>query len=125
MFSIAMLLLAAAPASAPQANVDDGGVRDLRSADARLNAQYRTTMATMAARDADNAPDARIGPSYRQALTSAQRAWIVFRDANCRAFGYEYRGGSAERQSTGVCLIRMTKARTAELKQLADALTPL
>jgi uncharacterized protein YecT (DUF1311 family) len=82
-------------------------------------------MATMAARDADRAPDARTDPSYRQALTSAQRAWIVFRDANCRAFGYEYRGGSAERQSTGVCLIRMTKARTAELKQLADTLTPL
>ncbi len=123
MFSIALLLLAAAPA--PQANVAQAGPGELRTADAQLNAQYRATMAKMAARDADNAPDARTGPSYRQALTSAQRAWINFRDANCLTFGYEYRGGSAERLSTGLCLVKMTKARTAELKQLADAVTPL
>ncbi|RZM37525.1 MAG: DUF1311 domain-containing protein [Sphingomonas sp.] len=123
MLIMSLLLLAASPA--PQANVADAGPGDLRTADNRLNAQYRATLAKMKARDAYKAPDALTGPSYQQALVAAQRAWIVFRDTNCRAFGYEHRGGSAERLSTGLCLVRMTKARTAELRLLASVLTPI
>ena len=122
MMMLSILLLAAA---APQAAADPTSPTALRTADARLNAQYRATMAKMKARDAVKQPDAQNGPSYQQALVSAQRAWIAFRDSNCLAFSYEFRGGSAARQSAGTCLIRMTKARTDELRLLSQVLTPL
>jgi len=100
------------------------GLPDLRGADGRLNAQYRATLAEMRHRDANPAPDATSGPSYSQALVTAQRAWIAFRDANCLSVGYEYRGGSAERLSRATCLVQMTEARTRELRQIEQGAAP-
>ncbi len=131
MVLMTMLLLTASPlaptalASAPAAAPAQESAADLRAADARLNTQYRATMALMKTHDASNAPDAQTGPSYQQALVTAQRAWIGFRDANCRAFGYEFRGGSAEGLAHRMCLIRMTQARMTELRDLATALSPI
>jgi len=115
MMILATLLLAAAPPS---------GMPDLRAADARLNAQYRATMAEMRRRDAAPQRDATTGPSYAQALLDAQRKWIAFRDANCLSVAYEYRGGSAERLSRGTCLVSMTDARTRELRQIQRGASP-
>lgn len=118
----ALLLLSAAVS--PQSGAATGGPDTLRRADAQLNAQYAATMRQMKANDAANAPDAQQGPSYQQALRTAQEAWIKFRDANCLSVGYEYRGGSAERLSRGTCLVDMTKTRTAELRQIARGAQP-
>lgn len=99
------------------------GMPDVRGADARLNAQYRATMAEMRRRDA-SAERGLPGPSYAQALLDAQRKWIAFRDANCLSVGYEYRGGSAERLSRATCLAEMTDARTRELRQIQRGASP-
>jgi uncharacterized protein YecT (DUF1311 family) len=54
------------------------------------------------------------------ALRDAQRAWITFRDAACRAEGYVYFGGSMRLQVVALCLERMTRARTEELRSIAE-----
>jgi len=102
---------------------------DYQAADAQLNAAYRTAMARMkqldrSTRPADLPPAERAGPSYTQALLNSQRAWLAYRDANCRAFSYEYRGGSAQGLSNRVCLTRVTRARTAELRLLQSVFAP-
>jgi uncharacterized protein YecT (DUF1311 family) len=102
---------------------------DYQAADAQLNAAYRTVMARMkqldrGTRPADLPPAERAGPSYTQALLNSQRAWLAYRDANCRAFSYEYRGGSAQGLSNRVCLTRVTRARTTELRLLQSVFLP-
>lgn len=121
-----MMLIAGALLASP-AMAQSGG--DYQAADAQLNAAYRTAMTRMKQLDrgtkpADLPPAERAGPSYSQALLNSQRAWIAYRDANCRAFSYEYRGGSAQGLSNRVCLIRVTRARTAELRLLQSVFAP-
>ncbi|SEL09348.1 Protein of unknown function [Sphingomonas palmae] len=114
--------LSAAPAAAQSAS-------DYRAADTQLNAAYRTVMARMQQIDRGTKPSdlpapERSGPTYAQALLASQRAWLAYRDANCRAFSYEYRGGSAQGLSNRVCLTRVTRARTAELRQMQSIFAP-
>jgi len=115
-----ILALATLLASAPQATT----ATDYQTADAALNAQYRRTLAQ--AQRLDRGWRAGNGePSYAAALIAAQRAWIGFRDAECRVEGYQYRGGSAEAMVHRDCLIRLTRQRTGELRSLQQSLTPL
>ncbi|WP_019515544.1 lysozyme inhibitor LprI family protein [Sphingomonas sp. Mn802worker] len=102
---------------------------DYHAADAQLNATYRSVMTRMQQLDrgtkpSDLPPAERAGPTYAQALLNSQRAWLAYRDANCRAFSYEYRGGSAQGLSDRVCLTRVTRARTAELRLLQSVFAP-
>lgn len=121
-----LLLMAGATLAIPAAAQS---VSDVQAADAQLNAAYRTAMARMkqldrGTRPADLPPADRIGPSYSQALLNGQRAWLAYRDADCRMFAYEYRGGSAQGLSNRVCLTRVTRARTAELRLLQSVFAP-
>ena len=128
-FALAALGVVAPAAAQAQADVKLRVARDARAADAALNAQYRATMAVMAkddaARDADlrqhvARPDG--DPTYQAALLAAQRAWLAYRDAQCRLAGFEYRGGTAASLAGGQCLITVTKARTVELAQIQQSL---
>ncbi|WP_375394909.1 lysozyme inhibitor LprI family protein [uncultured Sphingomonas sp.] len=115
---LALLLAAAAPArSQMELSVQAG--TDYRAADAAMNVQYRATMAHMKQMGGLNAPDAQVGPSYRSALLASQRAWLGYRDAECAVEGYEFRGGTAEGMAGSQCLARLTRARTAQLRQMA------
>ena len=89
---------------------------DFAHADATMNVQYRETMAAMKKMDALNEPDAKSGPSYQEALLAAQRAWLMFRDAECVAEGYQFRGGSAQNMTVVGCETTLTRIRTAQLK---------
>jgi len=69
--------------------------------DARLNAAYKSLRQ-------------RIEPEQQQALLSAQRLWIKYRDANC---GFYFAGpGTISRIEGAECLRSMTRARTCELE---------
>ena len=102
-----------------QTEINLCAAQDAKKADAELNRQWATTAAIMRAQDkANHAPkDGR--PGYHAALLAAQRAWIRFRDLQCRAEGYAMRGGSAEPMMIGACLAQVTRARTMQLKELA------
>jgi uncharacterized protein YecT (DUF1311 family) len=72
--------------------------------DKRLNAAYRKTL-----KDAANAAQA-------NELRAAQRAWIKYRDANCRF--YDAGDGTIARIEAGECMRSMTEARAKELEAL-------
>jgi uncharacterized protein YecT (DUF1311 family) len=80
-----------------------------------LNRIYKAVMADMKAMDQSLPPDLQ---GAAQTLRDAQRAWITFRDTNCRLAGYPMRGGSAEPLLIYGCLRQMTQDRSAELQAL-------
>jgi uncharacterized protein YecT (DUF1311 family) len=89
--------------------------QDWQEADADLNRAYQQVMAEMKRMDADLPPDLQ---GAETALRTAQRAWISYRDANCTAAGFRFRGGSAEPLLIYGCLRQMTLDRTEELLAL-------
>ncbi len=95
--------------------------RDYILADRELNAQWKLTSAKMKARDRTWEPEWDDRPGYFASLLEAQRAWITFRDAHCRVDGFSARGGSLEPLLVSTCKTALTKARTAQLKALADS----
>ena len=109
-FSNAALVVAAscALASAAAASIQTGNrSQDLQRADRALNTQYAATSNGLSA------------PS-RPLLRDAQRAWITFRDQQCRYESSGVRGGSAFPMVQGMCLTRLTVERTRELRRLAQ-----
>ena len=95
--------------------------QDYETADVALNAAYRKTMARAQAMDKNLADlgDNMVGAV--EALKTAQRAWIAYRDGQCALAGFEARGGSMEPMLVAGCLADLTTKRTDELNAaLAD-----
>lgn len=72
--------------------------------DTRLNENYKTLTS-------------KVSPKRKQPLLDAQRAWIRFRDANCKFYG-DPEGGTSARLSANECLLNATADRAKELKLL-------
>ncbi len=127
MTRLALLLLATLPALPVAAQTPDCAnpvtqmdmnicaEEDWQAADEDLNTTYSEVMAAMKQMDADLPEDLR---GAEDALRTAQRAWISYRDANCTAAGFKMRGGSAEPLLVYGCLRQLTEARTEELQDL-------
>ena len=92
---------------------------DYRAADREMNAQWQKTAAQMKQADKTATPDDG-RPGYFAALLAGQRAWLAFRDAHCVSEGYWARGGSMQPMLVSLCLEKLTKDRTQQLRQLAD-----
>jgi len=76
--------------------------------DARLNATYQRIMGSK-----DYSENA------RTELREAQRAWIAYRQAACRAAGdLTAEGGTMSRVVAADCVLRMTAQRAGELEDL-------
>ncbi|MFN3863366.1 MAG: lysozyme inhibitor LprI family protein [Erythrobacter sp.] len=94
--------------------------QEFAAADAALNAQWAATAEVMKARDAEwaelGSSDRR--PGFFNSLREAQRAWLRYREAQCRADGYTARMGSLEPLLAATCKTRLTRLRTEELKSL-------
>ena len=127
--TLALLLLAQAPADAPQWNCDEPiaqqelnycAHQDYLAADADLNAQWGITSAEMKERDKGGWGEEDGRPGYFETLLEGQRAWLKYRDAQCTSEGYWARGGSMEHMLRSYCLARLTKLRTAELRELVE-----
>ena len=140
------LLLQAAEPPVPDWNCQDPIVQqemnwcagqDYAAADAELNTQWKITASIMKERDtgmeADFGPinhatpreDAAARMAYTghfQSLLEAQRAWLAYRDAQCRLEGYAFLGGSAQPMIVSGCLATLTRQRTQELRDLAEVL---
>jgi len=87
-----------------------------------LNRDYRRTMEALRQLDAD---EAEFFPEYAgraDALRTAQRAWIAFRDADC-ALAHAMWGSGSMRQIAGAsCVLDMTAQRTIELRFLTEGM---
>ena len=83
--------------------------RELAKSDAALNQTYRKLVA-----DLDD--------EHRPILQKAQRAWIVFRDAECALQASVALGGSMSGMLASECRAGMSDVRVKELKTLRTSL---
>jgi uncharacterized protein YecT (DUF1311 family) len=97
--------------------------QDAERADAELNNVYRTAIERARAADREYAGLADGGggpndggPGEEATLREAQRAWVSFRDAQCRLQSFEARGGTKQPMIDSGCRATLTRARTAELR---------
>ena len=92
-----------------QGGANECAGQEFKAADAALNATYGRIVARLA-----DETDA------RQLLTKAQRAWVAFRDAECKFSAAGAQGGSIYPMIASACQIDLTKARTESLRRYLD-----
>ncbi|MFI8226844.1 lysozyme inhibitor LprI family protein [Pseudomonas sp. NPDC085632] len=89
-----------------QATMNQCAGQDFKAADKELNTVYQQ----ITARLKDN-------PDGKKLLVSAQRAWLGFRDAECKFSSSGVTGGSVYPWVYSSCLTGVTKVRVESLKQ--------
>lgn len=88
-----------------QAEMNICSAKKLKAADEELNRVYNR-LTSVLSEDA----------AQRDRLKTAETAWIKYRDDNCEYESAVYEGGSIRPLIYNLCMERMTKARTAELR---------
>lgn len=88
-----------------QATMNQCAGQAFKAADKELNALYQQVTGRLK----DN-------PERKKLLVNAQRAWISFRDAECKFSASGVAGGSVYPLIYSVCLTGMTKTRVEALK---------
>ncbi len=79
-----------------------------KAADATLNQVYRQLMG-------------KLYDDEKNQLKAVESAWLKYRDANCEFVGDQYKGGTMRPMIEAICLVDVTKNRTAELRnQIKD-----
>lgn len=101
------LLLATQPASAQtQSQLNAQAAARHRAADAALNAQYQSLLRSLS-------------PQSRELLRQSERAWITFRDAECRLRASGVQGGSVFPMIYSECAAELIRERTRQLHDMA------
>jgi uncharacterized protein YecT (DUF1311 family) len=123
---IAITFFPASPSYAEERPIDCQDIRntvesnfcaekDFDAADAKLNALYKKVLAQIAETDLEKPYDR---SSWDTAMREAQRAWVTFRDADCKgAVPMEWSGGSGTSAAVLGCMTEKTETRTRELKE--------
>ncbi len=92
--------------------------QELNSADAKLNDAYQKVLAFIAKSDAEKPYDAK---SWQAALRESQRAWVAFRDADCKGLiPMSWTGGTGTTGEVLGCMTSKTKDRTKDLLELYE-----
>ncbi|CAI8814974.1 lysozyme inhibitor LprI family protein [Pseudomonas zeae] len=89
-----------------QATMNQCAGQDFKAADKELNTVYQQIIGRLK----DN-------PDGKKLLVSAQRAWLGFRDAECKFSSSRVTGGSVYPWVYSSCLTGVTKLRVESLKQ--------
>ena len=92
----------------------DASQADLNAADARLNRVYQQRITE--AQFADRGRHPRGWYGQEAALRAAERAWIAYRDADCRYAAQSQFGARAYQNVIRACLIDRTNERLATLQ---------
>jgi len=87
-----------------QAEASGCAHREYLAADAELNKAYNRLAGILNAEE-------------KALLKESELAWIKYRDSNCVFESSQYAGGTMRPMIESFCLARVTKARTAELKE--------
>ena len=89
--------------------------KDYKAADAGLNEAYQQALAQIAKEGGEKPYDAK---SWEAALRTSQRAWVAFRDADCRGLvPMSWGGGTGTTGGVLACLTQLTQERTKMLKE--------
>ena len=92
--------------------------KELAKADAALNAVYQKVLARIAESDQEKPYDPK---SWEEALRADQRAWVAFRDADCKGLvPMFWSGGTATTAQVLGCMTAKTEARTKDLEENFD-----
>jgi uncharacterized protein YecT (DUF1311 family) len=106
----------AKPDDLPQMGLNFCAYADFETADAALNAVWSNLRNELRN---DEAATPEFKGWFEKAL-SAQRNWLVYRDAQCDAEAYAFTGGSMQSMIVSGCQTRLTNARIAEISQMMD-----
>ena len=120
-FGLALLLLpgtALAQAEEPcrtrtTVEINQCAQQTLARRDRELNDAYQALLKTLAPADKDDAVDY---AATRRLLQQAQRAWVQFRDSDCRAKYMRSAGGTVRDIAALSCQIAHTELRTRQLR---------
>jgi uncharacterized protein YecT (DUF1311 family) len=119
---VALLLLAFSPIAAtaqgescPKGSSNDACDRwRIERADQALSEALESRIAQRS--KLTTRPD--VAEAVKRTAMEAQRAWLVFRDAACRAYVAEsFISAMTERAKNASCVVRLTEQRTAEMKR--------
>ena len=89
--------------------------KEFAAADKALNTEYEAALAQTRTRDLEPPYDAK---SFEAAMRESQRAWVAFRDADCKNLvAQEWSGGSGASAAILGCMTQLTMARTKDLKE--------
>jgi uncharacterized protein YecT (DUF1311 family) len=101
----------ASPHSTPEFNLCAEGT--FQRADDKLNAAFAKAIAFIKTVDSEKPYDA---ASWEQALRASQRAWVAFRDADCKGLTpMSWTGGTGTMVAVLECMTAKTNIRTKEL----------
>ncbi|WP_460054954.1 lysozyme inhibitor LprI family protein [Pseudomonas sp. S2_D06] len=89
-----------------QATMNQCEAQQHAAADKELNALYQQITSRL-----------KSNPDGKKQLVGAQRAWVAFRDAECRFSASGVEGGSVYPLIYGNCTTELTKARVQTFKQ--------
>lgn len=87
-----------------QAEASRCAYEEYKAADAELNRVYGQLAGLLDAED-------------KAALRESELAWIKYRDSTCVFESSQYKGGTMRPMIESFCLTRVTKSRTAELRE--------
>lgn len=89
--------------------------QDLAQADKALNAAYEKVLAKVKQSAAGESYDAK---TWEAKLRASQRAWIAFRDAECKELApMSWSGGTGTTGAVLGCMSSITKQRTKDLDE--------
>lgn len=93
--------------------------KDFQAADTELNVVYKKVLAQIAQSGPEKPYDS---ASWETALREAQRAWVAFRDADCKGLvPMEWSGGSGTSAAVLGCMTQKTKTRIEDLESRYEA----
>ena len=92
--------------------------RALQETDAKLNAAFAKAIDTIRTSDQPKPYDP---DSWEKALRASQRAWVTFRDADCKGrVPMSWTGGTGTTSAVLDCMTTKTKIRTQELLAISS-----
>jgi uncharacterized protein YecT (DUF1311 family) len=108
-----------------QRQMVDCAAFEYTQADTRLNKVYRKAMQYMTndlarAQKAGDQTQIKYEQMGIESLKEAERAWLSYRDIQCKAAGQQYEGGSMSPMIYSQCLATLTEHRIADLKQVYE-----
>lgn len=102
--------------------LEPASARELAEADRQLNRIFQRRIVEARA---DDRNDGRVRGWYSQeaALRGSERAWMAFRDAECRYLTQRHIGARNRTALLRGCLVEMTQARTDDLRNAEAVLS--
>jgi uncharacterized protein YecT (DUF1311 family)/heat shock protein HslJ len=110
---------------ASQSQMNDCAAYEQKQVESRLHKVYQKAIENMTA---DQARAEKEGDQRQieyektaiAALLQAERAWLTYRDVQCKAAGQQYEGGSIRPLIQSQCLTTLTEHRIADLKSVYE-----